>query len=505
MMRQRKRPEYRIRSFKYWARPVQDLPEAFWVLARQMRDTWNFLVESREKTEELARMLSHKEHRSLWVTHRETCRRIIAESGLNWENGPEVLERFESACRMAARGERGWPRSQCEIWSLMIPHRYGNGGIPAASLFRANRRLTLRPVPLEAYADSKRETVRMRLTRGTFGFPDGSIDFETILHRPIPSNAFVKRTAWIGRRHPIKGWRWFITITVEEPPVIAHKSDKAVAIELGWRALDDAIRVAVMVDQDGLVQDLRLPFDAARSHERRHSIPSGWHDLATLDSRIANLLSSAKAELQELTRPDCCRAQMADPASMPAGMLVRLLDHLDENRIWPEAAAVLRRWKTENDRLRSMKASLSERLIGRRRWIYRNFAAHVCRDYQTIIIKSLPIQRLSLHRTGPDAASRYRQWASPAELNLYIRQAAKHNGAIVKEAESAFSTTTCVECGAQTVQSGNLILTCPNGHKWDQDENSARNLLSQICKDSHQLNYVRAHWPERLQREPPDP
>jgi hypothetical protein len=504
-MRQRKRPEYRIRSFKYWARPVEELPEAFWALADQMRDTWNVLVESREKTEELARTLSQPESKSLWVTHRQTCRRIVAESGLNWESGPEVLERFETACRMAARGERGWPKHQCEVRSVMIPHCYSDGGIPADNLFRTNRRLTLRPVPLDAYADSKRESVRRRLTRGAFGFPGGSIEFETILHRPMPLNAFVKRTAWIGKRHPMKGWRWFITITLEEPPVAIHKSAKAVAIEFGWRVFGDAIRVAVMVDQDGLVQDLRLPFDAARSHERRHSIPSGWRDLATLDSQIANLLGSAKAELQTLLSPECCRAQMVDPATMPAGMLIRLLDQLDENGIWPEAATVLRRWKKENDRLRSMKASLSERLIGRRRWIYRNFAARVCREYQTIIIKSLPIQHLSQHGTGLDAAARYRQWASPAELNLYVRQAAKPNGAIVKEAESAFSTTTCAECGAQAIQSGNLILACPNGHKWDQDENSARNLLSQISKDSQQLNYVRAHWPERLQREPPDP
>jgi transposase len=131
-------------------------------------------------------------------------------------------------------------------------------------------------------------------------------------------------------------------------------------------------------------------------------------------------------------------------------------------------------------------------LIGRRRWIYRNFAARVSRDYKTIIIKPLPVQRLSQYRSRLDAAARYRHWASPAELSLYVRQAARNTGAIVHEAESAFSTTTCAECGAQAVQSGNLILTCPYGHRWDQDENAARNLLSQVCKDSQQLNHVHA-------------
>jgi hypothetical protein len=78
----------------------------------------------------------------------------------------------------------------------------------------------------------------------------------------------------------------------------------------------------------------------------------------------------------------------------------------------------------QNDRLRSIRASLSERLIGRRRCLYRNFAAQICRNYGTVILKKMPIQRLSQSGDVLDSAARYRQWASPAELSLYLRQAA---------------------------------------------------------------------------------
>jgi hypothetical protein len=498
-MRRRKRPEYRVRSYKYWARPLGELPETFWRLAHTMRETWNSIVEAWEKTAESARTLPKDEQKAVWTTHRETCRRIVAESGLNWECGPEILERFETACRMAARGERGWPKRQDETRSVMIPHCYNNGGTRVAALFRMSRRLALRPVPLEAYANSRRETVRQRLTRGTFGFAGGSIEFETILHRPIPDAAFVKRCAWTGKHHPIKGWRWFIIVTIEEPPVPARESDKTVAIETGWRVFGDAIRVAMAVDQDGFVQELRLPIDGARSHERRHNIPSGWRDLAVIDSQIANLLEGAKVELRSLSAPESCCDPMSHLARMQQGGLVRLLRQLDENGSWPEASAVLRKWKPQNDRLRSIRACLSERLTGRRRWLYRNFAAQICRNYGTVILKKMPIQRLSQSGDVLDSAARYRQWASPAELSLYLRQAAMSTGTVVKEAESAFSTTTCAECGAQATQTGNVILTCPTGHSWDQDENAARNLLSQMCSDSLQLSYVRKQWPERLQ------
>src|SRR5690242_10503133 len=101
-MRKRKRPEYRVRSYKYWARPLRDLPETFWQIAHQMQETWNSLVAAWEKTTELAPTLANDEQRTVWQTHRETCRRIIAESGLNWECGPAILERFQTACGMAA-------------------------------------------------------------------------------------------------------------------------------------------------------------------------------------------------------------------------------------------------------------------------------------------------------------------------------------------------------------------------------------------------------------------
>ncbi len=142
-MRMRKRPEYRVRTYKYWSRPLGELPEALWRLAHQMRETWNSLVVAWEETAELARTLATDEQKAVWVTHRELCRRIVAESDLNWECGPEILERFENDCRMAARGERGWPKRQHEIRSVMIPHWYNNGGMPVAGLFRTSRRLAL--------------------------------------------------------------------------------------------------------------------------------------------------------------------------------------------------------------------------------------------------------------------------------------------------------------------------------------------------------------------------
>src|SRR5207302_5361494 len=114
--------------------------------------------------------------------------------------------------------------------------------------------------------------------------------------------------------------------TAEEPPVSARPADAVVAVDIGWRAFGDAIRVATAVDQDGIVQELRLPLDAARAHERRHHLPySGWRDLAVLDVEIAALLEAAKAKLRLLSISQSCRDLVLHLVQMRQGGLVCLL------------------------------------------------------------------------------------------------------------------------------------------------------------------------------------
>jgi hypothetical protein len=463
-----------------------------------MHETWNAFVDSLENTLNVIKSVAKDEEKSIWQLHLETCREIVAKSGLNWECGPAVLDRFETARRMAVKGERGWPKQQTSMRSIIIPHCYTSGGIAVAGLFRASRRMKLRAVPAEAYADSHRATTRKRLTRGVFGFDGGAIEFEAILHRAIPQTAIIKGCAWVGKYHLVKGWQWAITITIEEPPAGSNKARKAVAVDIGWRLLNDAIRVAVAVDEDGTVRDLRLPLDGARVHERRHNLPSGWRDLALLDSQMSVLLEQAKTELLSLGVPECCRVSVMQFGRMTQAGLCRLLCHLEQDGTAPKAVDTLQKWRAQNDRLRSIRAFLSDRLTGRRRWLYRNFAAQLCRSYRRVVLKRLP---LKLVHQSPDAlgtAARYRQWSSPGELTLYIRQAAVSHGAAIVEAEPAFSTTTCSQCGAQAIQTAAVVLTCANGHSWDQDENAARNLLSQLQPNSWQLQYVKERWPRRM-------
>ncbi len=76
---------------------------------------------------------------------------------------------------------------------------------------------------------------------------------------------------------------------------------------------------------------------------------------------------------------------------------------------------------------------------------------------------------------GPalNAADRYRQWAAIGEFRIYLKQAAAKNASTLSGKETANSTRTCWACGGYIEKSGQLILECENGHREDQDRNTA--------------------------------
>lgn len=55
--RQRKRPDWPQTVYKFWARPVGELPAEFWAQAREMTALWNELVELRESAQQGANAL----------------------------------------------------------------------------------------------------------------------------------------------------------------------------------------------------------------------------------------------------------------------------------------------------------------------------------------------------------------------------------------------------------------------------------------------------------------
>jgi transposase len=185
--------------------------------------------------------------------------------------------------------------------------------------------------------------------------------------------------------------------------------------------------------------------------------------------------------------PDVLQKSIVDLSGVREAGLRNLSNILQTNNVASKAQDILRGWLSEDARLRSVRASLQDRLIGRRHWLYRNIAAFLTGRYRTIAIEDEFAAKAMIEDTKTkdrdlrfQRSIRHYQWAAVAELRTYILEAAIKKGTRIIEINTRGSTTTCFICGRYSQHQPNLKLTCPSGHTWDQDVNAASNILNGV-------------------------
>jgi hypothetical protein len=524
--RERLRPDWPILVYKYRAYPVGGLdgiPEALWENIRTQNDLWNRLVdigerylaeweELKEEAKEAKREADKKAARAHWDAFRKECRDEGLASSLNWELRPWVVDRFLTAYRRGFQPDGGFPRKHGGIRRVCIVHRYTAGGLDVQKLPLVSKRakrfgfLTV-PSP-EAYRDNSRMRRRKRVARGFFGVDGETIEFTAVLHRPLPQEGFVKQVAWLGeyRWHEdaAKRWTWHIAISVEVPPQsLPNPGDSALVagLDIGWRRLEDYIRVGLIRDSLGRTFEICLPLDASNYRTRRDNLPSSWPDAWDLMRKMDKTVEDTKQELKQLLGkkdvqlPANLKRSVAHLQRAKAGGLRRLLRGLQdvENPDAAVTAAVdlLIRWRAEYNAIRQAYNAITGRLKRRREWTYGNVARWLAETYDVIVwrgdlnIKGLAEDKEKKERGALQGSMKYRQISAPSSLRGAIRHAASKYGAEIVEVSGIKTTTRCSVCDGDILPGPELVLTCENGHAMDQDLNGAINLLrSQIdCDD----------------------
>lgn len=486
-MRERKR-DWPVIVYKFWARPIGDVPEEFWNLARGINNLWNSLLEIRAiARDRTAAEKDNEQKKANWQSFWVEARNHVRNSELNWEIKGEVFDRFVTASRRVAKEQLDL-KPHHSLRRVMIPHRFTGGGIPVARIFNLafpGKRLKIRPVPDHAYCDNRRASTRQRLTHGIFGLSDSAkIEFETILHRPIPNDAILKKSLWVGefdRSLPqAHRWTWSLQLVCEisekdycrNPSVIDRPS---CGLDLGWRVMSNGeyLRIGVIVDSLGRAVELRLPLFMGR---KRDETKQGWisslYDLIAFDSRIDLELEGAKTKLGDIL------------VEKPAGLdkmrqngLRKLLRETKDQRV----INVLTEWEERNGNLCAIRASVRRRIRRRKSWLYRNLAAWIAATYGIIVWEgNFSLKRMSMRSESPAfrAAAKYREWAGLGELRTAIKNAARKYRSEIIQAETFNTTRRCFVCSAEHKgDKSELHLECPNGHRWDQDINAARNIL----------------------------
>ncbi|HEX5321651.1 MAG TPA: zinc ribbon domain-containing protein, partial [Stellaceae bacterium] len=282
-----------------------------------------------------------------------------------------------------------------------------------------------------------------------------------LYHRPLPDGAVVKALT-ISRRRSRPGtgprsWQWSVSLSVEVPAPDAPDG-VACGIDLGWRKIEDGVRVATTVGEDDAIEHVVLP-------------------LAWLDARRA--AAETAGRLRVAARDLVLPPQVADADREKVRDLADRLQALPK-----EARGTARDWLDEYKNA----AGTIGRLERQRRDLYRVAAARLVRRYSMIGIDGSGLATIARDRSMPPEVRRMRTWTAPHELMQALSVAARREGVVLRQV-SGSSTIVCHRCrhsnAVSVAQRLELVWRCAGcGALWDQDENAARNCLAAVLDAS---------------------
>lgn len=375
------------------------------------------------------------------------------------------------------------------------------GGLLAEEVFgEADRRFRIEPVPAEAWVSPVRSE-RRKLAKTQVWLRVGSNSnrepiwavLPMTMHRPLPEESQVK---WVHLKRYRVGtkWQYKLQITVELPEVRTVPTGTGVAaIDVGWRKVPAGLRVAYLVDQAGRADELVLPeawLEQMDKTEELQSIRDQHFNSARLAllewldgvGEEAKQKDKRKANTTEIL-PDWL-VEAADTLSQwrSTGRFARLVLTWRENRFEGDREIFdrLEAWRAKDKHLLEWQANLQDQLLRHRREIYRVFASELRQQYGTIVLKDLDLRQLARRDMVRDPENEAaRQNRKRAAVSV-LRQSIQQSGVEVVTVDAAHTTRTCSWCGSleEWDVEKELEHTCDKcGRTWDQDLNSARNLL----------------------------
>lgn len=441
-----------------------------------------------------------------------TVTRLARTCPIDWNNREYVKEKFRTALRhiLASGGKPPRPNFS-EPKAFHFHYHFGGGGIPVASCTLATkagadaparwilgrgRRVNIQAIPSAAFDEDLPKGQRKSLirTQGLFCIAGLTLPLTIYLHRPLPAGSFVKNATLFGRQIHGPGyrrrgsvgeatparWEWALLLSVEVPPsesTHTARPERIGALDVGYRLVGKRqLRLGVLGDADGHIEELRLP----------EKILQAFRHKQALQVQKDTLLEQTKEQLRHLTWPEplspqaeAIRERLTSIRFTGLSTLLRLLE---THHLAGPVLDLLQSWADQTTRLVRERRGLETRYLRYREWYYRNLALRICQQYSRLVIEVLDLKSIASDDNPPDPildqAAKYRQLVAPSLFLSCLEHAATKTGTRIVKVPAAYSTRTCSVCQAVLRETGpDLILQCPKGHLWDQDENAVRNLL----------------------------
>ena len=371
------------------------------------------------------------------------------------------------------------------------------GGLLAEDAFGSDTRLRVDSVDARSESASRSERRRyartvLRIRVGSEGRDPVWAAWPMVMHRPLPPAGVIKNVSVQLRKiGPREEWTACFTVTSSssgDRPKRRVPDIGVVAVDLGWRVIDDELRVASWMASDGEAGELRLSAVELSALTKA----SGLRSTRDTNFDEARAILVAWLTGQE-SLPDWLREATKTIGQWKSeARLAALAKRWAENRFEGDVDAynALERWRYHDHHLWEWESSQRSKSLRRRREVYRVWAASMAQRYQTIIVEKFDLRRVAAKpptgeekpKADYDKARSNRQLAAVSELRGCISNA--FDGRTV-EILSVDTTRACSVCGVvnQFDQAAHLLHTCRDcGSTWDQDRNAATNILALGCE-----------------------
>lgn len=507
----KKRQNTITKVYKFGAKPIGELPDAFWHIAKQMQFVWNDLVQMRNKlTENFERIgIAGKENVKKRVEYwkefdkiwREFLKSEAVKNRLGGDEREFLMMKFETADKRAKKEKTGL-KKQFVLDRIYFRHRYSSGGKQLQKFKNqgGDKFSFLFPSSDFYYTN---ETRKQRIGRGMFGVtkdrqPVFAFPFSAVIHREIPENAIVKSVSWVGKRLKHQGfnkrhlhesqrdWCWSVDVSVEVPmnEINQFQSGRIAALDVGWRKIDDEfLRLGAILDTDGNKLEIRTPIYHNSNAVKDGRLAASLKEIIELDERKGKLVEDTKNKLKELGFKNLTK--------MREGGLLRLKTEAEG-----ETLKILEDFADAFLPLASVRVRSFDRLNKYRDWLYQNIASFLAENYDALIwegklnLKKMAEDRKNLNEveTVKDyemekirrMSAKYRNFASLYSFRDYLKKAFEKKGKFIIDGATAYTSRKCSQCNEVIEKFHNVELVCPNGHNFDRDFNAAENLLNQV-------------------------
>ena len=372
-------------------------------------------------------------------------------SSVTWANKQFVTTQFFAALTRFFKKQGDPPRQRTgEFREVHFQHRFTEGGLPIERIFGHSQRLCLTSVAPDAFSPalSQRQQKRLARTTGAFQVNGCIVKFHTILHRPLPSGAYLKVAALIGKRIIQEGyhwngvggqptparWNWSLQLTLEVPPQpLPTLLPKATAaLQIRCELIDEQhVSFAILTDATGREEAFFLP----------ETLLTSWQYKRRLQKQADQLLEVTKQQLQDLPltgQSPSTQQRFSHLRAARAPGLWRLFQVLEQEGAADAAIQLLRHWASCSTKLLREARGLEQRYLGHRDWFYHNLALQLCHRYQQLVVTVSDITATSAEQdsrtiVAPHESQIYRQLAAPARFLSFLHQAADKTGTTVKE------------------------------------------------------------------------